>query len=62
MKFVLLVVIWALMHHLIAGVRYLLLDLHIGIDKEPSTTTAYWVYYISVPLTIVAALRLFGAF
>ena len=61
-KLVLLVVIWALMHHLIAGIRYLLLDLHIGIDKERSNTTAYWVYYISVPLTIVAALRLFGAF
>jgi succinate dehydrogenase / fumarate reductase, cytochrome b subunit len=62
MKIILLGVIWAVMHHLIAGIRYLALDLHIGIDKENSRRTALWVYYISVPLTLIAALRLFGVF
>ena len=41
---------------------YLDLDLHIGIEKEPSRTTALWVYYVSLPLTLIAALRLFGVF
>lgn len=27
-------------HHFFAGIRYLLLDLHIGIDKAPSRTSA----------------------
>lgn len=27
-------------HHFFAGIRYLLLDLHIGIDKEPARTSA----------------------
>src|SRR4029450_1519349 len=36
MKLILLGIIWAVMHHLIAGIRYLALDLHIGVDKENS--------------------------
>lgn len=62
LKIILLGVIWSLLHHLIAGIRYLALDLHIGIDKESAGRSALWVYFISVPLTLVAALRLFGAF
>jgi succinate dehydrogenase / fumarate reductase, cytochrome b subunit len=60
MKLVLLGVIWAFMHHLVAGIRYLLLDVHIGLEKSSSNTSALWVYYISLPLTLIAALRLFG--
>jgi len=62
MKLILLAVIWAVLHHLVAGIRYLALDLHIGIDKENSRRSALWVFFISVPLTLIAALRLFGAF
>ena len=62
LKIILLGVIWSVLHHLIAGIRYLALDLHIGIDKESAGRSALWVYFISVPLTLVAALRLFGAF
>ncbi len=56
-KLILLGVAWALLHHLIAGIRYLVLDMHIGIEKEKSRVTALWVYCISVPLTFVAALQ-----
>ena len=62
MKLILLGIIWAVMHHLIAGIRYLALDLHMGVDKENSQRSALWVYFISVPLTVIAALRLFGVF
>jgi succinate dehydrogenase / fumarate reductase cytochrome b subunit len=62
LKIILLGIIWAVMHHLIAGIRYLALDLHMGVDKENSQRTALWVYFISVPLTVIAALRLFGVF
>jgi succinate dehydrogenase / fumarate reductase cytochrome b subunit len=31
---------WLYAHHFFAGIRYLLLDLHIGIDKEPARTSA----------------------
>jgi succinate dehydrogenase / fumarate reductase, cytochrome b subunit len=59
-KLVLLVLIWAFLHHLVAGVRYLVLDLHVGLDLEQSRRNALAVYLVSLPLTLVAALKLFG--
>ena len=61
-KLVLLVLLWALIHHLLAGIRFLLLDLHIGVDKPRSAASAKSVLIISVVLTLLVALRLFGAF
>jgi succinate dehydrogenase / fumarate reductase cytochrome b subunit len=58
----LLVLIWSFLHHLVAGIRYLLLDLHIGVDKPAATKSALAVYFVSLPLTLIAALRLFGVF
>ncbi len=31
---------WLYAHHFFAGLRYLLLDLHVGIDKAPANTSA----------------------
>jgi succinate dehydrogenase / fumarate reductase cytochrome b subunit len=59
-KLVLLGLIWALLHHLIAGIRYLVLDLHIGVDKPSARGSALAVLWISLPLTLLAGLRLFG--
>lgn len=61
-KLVLLGLAWALLHHLVAGIRHLLLDLHIGVDKDAATRSAFIVYIISLPLVLLAALKLFGVF
>jgi len=61
-RLVLLGLIWALLHHLVTGIRHLLLDLHIGIDKEAAARSAIVVYLISLPLTLLAGLKLFGVF
>ena len=61
-KLVLVGLACAYLHHLIAGVRYLMLDLHIGLDKPVARTSALAVYWISLPLTLIAALRIFGVF
>jgi succinate dehydrogenase / fumarate reductase cytochrome b subunit len=61
-KLVLLVLIWAFLHHLIAGIRYLLLDLHLGVEKSAARTSALAVFWISLPLTLLVALKLFGVF
>jgi succinate dehydrogenase cytochrome b subunit len=61
-KLVLLFLIWAFLHHLVAGIRYLVLDLHIGLELRQSRSNALAVYAISLPLTCVAGLKLFGAF
>lgn len=61
-KLVLVGLAWAYLHHLIAGVRYLMLDLHVGLDKPVARTSALAVYWISLPLTLIAALKIFGVF
>jgi len=59
-KLILLVLIWGYLHHFCAGIRYLALDLHIGVDKEPAAKSASLVLGVSLALTVVFALKLFG--
>ena len=61
-RFVLLALLWALLHHFAAGVRYLFLDLHVAIEKTAAERSALAVYAVSLPLTLLAALKLFGVF
>ncbi len=61
-KLALLFLIWAFLHHFVAGIRYLVLDLHVGLERLQARKNALAVFAISLPLTLVAALKLFGAF
>ncbi len=61
-KLLLVFLIWGFVHHLVAGIRYLLLDLHVGIDLKSARASAMAVYAISLPLTFIAALKVFGVF
>ena len=42
MVFVFLIM-WSLVHHLLAGIRYLLIDVDMGVEKEMAAKTALWV-------------------
>ena len=59
-KLVFLVLIWGYLHHFCAGIRYLLLDLHLGIDKLSAKKSAGVVFGVSRALTLVFGLKLFG--
>jgi succinate dehydrogenase / fumarate reductase, cytochrome b subunit len=61
-KLILLGLIWSYLHHFCAGIRYLLLDLHIGTAKEQARSSALSVLAVSLALTLICALKLFGAF
>ena len=52
-KVVLAGLLWAFVHHFCAGIRFLLLDLHIGIEKEEARKSAVAVLAVSIPLTLV---------
>ena len=52
-KVVLAGLLWAFVHHFCAGVRFLLLDLHIGIEKEEARKSAVAVLAVSIPLTLI---------
>jgi succinate dehydrogenase / fumarate reductase cytochrome b subunit len=59
-KIVLLVLIWGYLHHFCAGIRYLLLDAHVGVDKVSAQKSAGLVIGISLALTVIFAVKLFG--
>ena len=52
-KVVLAGLLWAFVHHFCAGIRFLLLDLHIGIEKEAGRKSAVAVLAVSIPLTLI---------
>ncbi len=43
LKIISLILVWALSHHLLAGMRFLLLDLHIGLDLATARAGAWAV-------------------
>ena len=57
-KLVLLGLIWLYAHHFFAGLRYLLLDLHIGIGKAPARSSALAVLVLGVATTLLIGWRL----
>jgi succinate dehydrogenase / fumarate reductase cytochrome b subunit len=57
-KLVLLGVTWLYAHHFFAGIRYLLLDLHIGIEKAPARTSAIVVLALGLVATALIGWRL----
>ena len=61
-KLVLVALAWAFLHHLVAGIRFLVLDLHVGVDKQASASSARAVLGVSLLLAAVAALKIFGVF
>lgn len=61
-KVIMLGLIWAVLHHACAGVRYLILDLHIKVSKEGGRSTAQMVFAVSLILTAIVGARLFNLF
>lgn len=53
LKLLLLGLLWAYLHHFCAGIRFLLLDMHIGIDLVPARISAVAVLALSLSLTLV---------
>ena len=52
--------IWSFLHHFCAGVRFLLLDVHVGIDKAQSQTSAKVVLAVSLGLSLIVAIKFLG--
>jgi len=57
-KFVLLALAWAYIYHLLAGLRHLALDLHVGVELAPARLTSAIVLVLSLLLTVIVAVRL----
>jgi len=57
-KIVLIGLIWAYLHHFCAGIRFLLLDVHQGIELGPARLSSVIVLVVSLALTLIIGVRL----
>jgi succinate dehydrogenase / fumarate reductase cytochrome b subunit len=49
---------WLYIHHFLAGIRYLLLDVHWGVGKESARASAKFVLALGAVLTLLVGWRL----
>ncbi len=57
-KLLLLVLLWAFLHHFCAGIRFLALDLHAGVKLGHARATSKLVLAVSLVLTALLGVRL----
>jgi succinate dehydrogenase / fumarate reductase cytochrome b subunit len=57
-KLVMLLLAWASFHHLLAGLRHLALDLHIGIGLASARRSAAITFVLALLLTLAVAVKL----
>lgn len=63
--FVLLILsglLWAFLHHFCMGIRILLIDVQVGVEKQAAAASAKAVMVVSLALTAIFVLKLWGAF
>lgn len=53
MKLILIGFLWAYLHHFCAGIRFLFLDIHKGLELETARATAKTVLAVSLTLTVI---------
>lgn len=61
-KLVILAVVWAYLQHFSAGIRHLLMDVHLGLEKESGKQSAAASISVALIFWVAIALKLFGAF
>lgn len=61
-KLVVLALLWAYLHHFIAGVRHLWMDMTHSVSKEQGHSSAIVTLVASVALTLLLGAKLFGLY
>jgi succinate dehydrogenase / fumarate reductase cytochrome b subunit len=61
-KLVTLALIWAYLHHFVAGVRHLWMDATHSVSREQGHSSALATLAVSLVLTVVLGARLFGLY
>jgi succinate dehydrogenase / fumarate reductase cytochrome b subunit len=62
MKLIALAIIWAYLHHFIAGIRHLYMDVKHAVTKEFGKSSAVITLVLSLSLTTVLGAKLFGIY
>jgi succinate dehydrogenase / fumarate reductase cytochrome b subunit len=54
-----LLLLWSIVHHLLAGIRFLLTDFDIGLEKHQAIRYAWLVFIIEAIVFVLLAVRIF---
>ena len=57
-KLLVIASIWALLHHMCAGIRHLFLDIDVGTSLQAARRSAFAVFVVSLALTVSIGVRL----
>jgi succinate dehydrogenase / fumarate reductase, cytochrome b subunit len=57
-KLIIIGIIWAYVHHFCAGIRYLVMDMHIAMEKNKARTSAQVVLISGVVITALIGLKI----
>jgi succinate dehydrogenase / fumarate reductase cytochrome b subunit len=62
-KLILLALVWAYLHHFIAGLRHLWMDMsHAAVNKKAGANSARVTLVLGILLTIICSAKLFGLY
>lgn len=54
-----LILLWSIVHHLIAGIRFLLTDFDIGLEKHQATRYAWLVFILEAIVLLLLIVEIF---
>ena len=57
-KLICIGLLWALLHHFCAGIRYLAIDLHLGSSLAKARASSKWVMVVSLVLTVLIGVKI----
>ncbi len=57
-----LALIWSFLHHFMAGLRHIFMDVFHTVSKEAGRSSAVWTLALSLGLTVVLGAKLFGLY
>ena len=57
-KLAMLIMLWSFLHHFCAGIRYLFLDIDLGVKLPKARATSFAVFAVSLILTVILGAKL----
>ena len=52
---ILIILTWSFAHHFIAGIRFLLIDIDVGVEKQSARWSAWLTHLLAISITVIAA-------
>ena len=52
---ILITLTWSCVHHFVAGIRFLLIDIDVGVERKAARWTAWMTHLLAVSVTVIVA-------